>query len=251
MSSDQLRASPMPGARGPGSAYRPVWTAPPGESHGSRTEILAGVRCAVQDALATTRRVRVLHSGDCPSGATSSSADRLSTLIGADAARYALIRQTRNPATPVDLARWIPLTDDNPVFLVRHAHARLAAVARYAAALGHRPAPTPAVAGNVPDELPSTSGDGTAATRLRATIEEYPAVLANAAGRNQPHRVPRYLERLAGVVRRYELSVRILPVASAGVSPAVVRERLTLAEAARRVLADGLGVLGVSAPERM
>lgn len=252
MSSDQLRATPLPGALTCAPRTRgPLWTPPPGASHGSRPEILAAVRWTVESVLVGTRRVRVRHSEDCPSAATSASSAQLAQLIGGDAARYALVRHTRRPAAPLQLGRWIPRTDDNPVYLVRHAHARLAAVARYAAALGHRAPPNPGVAGDVPDELPSSTGDGSAAMRLRTTIEEYPVVLANAAGRNQPHRMTRYLERLAGVVRTYELTVRILPAATAGVAPAVVRERLTLAAAARMVLADGLGVLGVSAPERL
>lgn len=245
MSSDQLRATPLPGAR----TRRPLWTPPPGAAHGSRPEIMAAVRWTVESVLAGTHWVRVRHSADCASAATSASAAQLAALIGDDAARYALIRQARHPAAPLEIGRWVPRTDDNPAFLVRHAHARLAVVARYATALGYRAVATPDVAGSVPDELPSTSGDGTAGTRLRTTIEEYPAVLANAAGRNQPHRLTRYLERLAGVVRGYELTVRILP--AAGVAPALVRERLTLVAAARVVLADGLGVLGVNAPERM
>jgi arginyl-tRNA synthetase len=77
-------------------------------------------------------------------------------------------------------------------------------------------------------------------------------VLRSAAELREPHRVARYLEELAGVFHRYydTKECRVLPQGDDEVTP-VAGARLRLYEAARQVLAGGLGLLGVSAPERM
>jgi arginyl-tRNA synthetase len=84
---------------------------------------------------------------------------------------------------------------------------------------------------------------------LRA-IGEFPAIVATAAQLREPHRVARYLEQTAGTYHRFYDACRVLPQ---GDEPAtdLTNARLWLVEAARTVLANGLGLLGVAAPDRM
>lgn len=179
-------------------------------------------------------------------------------MIGDDAARYALIRQARNPAAPLEVGRWVRQTEDNPVFLVRFAHARLSAVGRYAVALGYRTATVPD-RGPRPPVVPAVAGSTAASSlqekamnALQAAVQEYPVVLADVGGRSQPHRLTRYLERLAVASRDYLTAVRVLPINDlADGAGGAAADRLRLVGQARWVLADGLRVLGVTAPERL
>ena len=86
--------------------------------------------------------------------------------------------------------------------------------------------------------------------KLIRTIGEYPRILAKAAELREPHRVARYLEELAGAYHRFYDSCRILPQGDEEPGP-LHTARLALCAATRQVLANGLGLLGVSAPERM
>ena len=85
---------------------------------------------------------------------------------------------------------------------------------------------------------------------LLGVLGEFPRIVAGAAELREPHRVARYLEQLAGTYHRFYDACRVLPM---GDEPAtdLTRARLWLVEATRVVLANGLGLLGVSAPERM
>ncbi|MFI7678304.1 arginine--tRNA ligase [Actinophytocola sp. NPDC049390] len=167
--------------------------------------------------------------------------------VGVDAARYALIRSSANASIDIDLDLWSRKTSDNPVFYVQYAHARLSSIARNAADLGIA----------VPDsgvEL-DTEVDLGLLTHQREgelvrTIGQYPEVLRTAAELREPHRVARYLEELAGAYHKFNESCRILPKGDEDVTP-LTTARLALAGATRRLLANGLGLLGVEAPERM
>lgn len=85
---------------------------------------------------------------------------------------------------------------------------------------------------------------------LLAALGEFPRVVAQAAELREPHRVARYLEELAGLYHRWYEKTRVTPRAGEDVTDGH-RARLWLNEAMRVVLANGLGLLGVSAPERM
>ena len=85
---------------------------------------------------------------------------------------------------------------------------------------------------------------------LRA-LGEFPRVVATAAELREPHRVARYLEELAGTYHRFYDACRVLPARRRGGRPTLTTARLWLCEATRVVLANGLRLLGVSAPERM
>ncbi|MGN6472867.1 MAG: DALR anticodon-binding domain-containing protein, partial [Mycobacteriales bacterium] len=85
---------------------------------------------------------------------------------------------------------------------------------------------------------------------LLAALGEFPRIVAKAAEQREPHHIARYLEELAGTYHRFYDACRVLPM---GDEPAtdLTRARLWLVEATRIVLASGLGLLGVTAPERM
>ncbi|HYB37151.1 MAG TPA: arginine--tRNA ligase [Mycobacterium sp.] len=159
--------------------------------------------------------------------------------IGVDAARYSLIRSSVDTPIDIDLALWSSASNENPVYYVQYAHARLSALARNAAELGV-----------VPDtahlEVLTHDKEGT----LTRTIGDFPQVLKTAASLREPHRVCRYLEDLAGDYHRFYDSCRVLPQGDEEPNQ-LHSARLALCQATRQVIANGLAILGVSAPERM
>ncbi len=165
--------------------------------------------------------------------------DDLVEAIGVDAARYSLIRSSVDTAIDIDLALWSSASNENPVYYVQYAHARLSALARNAAELGL-----------IPDtghlELLSHDKEGA----LLRTIGEFPRVLKTAASQREPHRLCRYLEDLAGDYHRFYDSCRVLPMGDEQPTD-LHTARLALCQATRQVIANGLAILGVSAPERM
>jgi arginyl-tRNA synthetase len=165
--------------------------------------------------------------------------DDLVEAIGVDAARYALIRSSVDSPIDIDLALWSSASAENPVYYVQYAHARLCALARTAAELGLTPDLSHL------EEL-GHEKEGT----LMRSLGEFPRVLQSAAALREPHRVSRYLEDLAGDYHRFYDSCRVLPQGDEPASD-LHRARLALCAATRQVIANGLGILGVSAPERM
>jgi arginyl-tRNA synthetase len=169
----------------------------------------------------------------------------LVSAIGADAARYALARYSIDSPVDIDLDRWARQSNDNPVYYVQYAHARICSLLAAADQAGHGrgAAYDPALLGTDRE------------TELLRDLGDFPAVVASAAELRQPHRVARYLEHLAGGYHRFYDACRVLPRAgpSAADNPApdLSQARLWLAEATRIVLANGLRLLGVTAPERM
>ncbi|MGP4054469.1 arginine--tRNA ligase [Mycobacterium sp. 4D054] len=165
--------------------------------------------------------------------------DDLVDAIGVDAARYALIRSSVDTPIDIDLELWSSASNENPVYYVQYAHARLSALARNAAELG-------VVADTAHLDLLTHDKEGT----LIRNIGEFPRVLRTAANLREPHRVSRYLEDLAGDYHRFYDSCRVLPQGDE--APGELHAaRLALCAATRQVIANGLAILGVSAPERM
>ncbi|MGV0646711.1 arginine--tRNA ligase [Mycolicibacterium sp. XJ2546] len=165
--------------------------------------------------------------------------DDLVEAIGVDAARYSLIRSSVDSPIDIDLALWSSASNENPVYYVQYAHARLSALARNAAELG-----VSADASSL--QLLTHEKEGT----LIRNIGEFPRVLKTAAALREPHRVSRYLEDLAGDYHRFYDSCRVLPQGDEAPNE-LHGARLALCEATRQVVANGLGILGVTAPERM
>jgi arginyl-tRNA synthetase len=170
--------------------------------------------------------------------------DEALALIGVDAARYALVRWSMDSPIDIDVDVWASRSNDNPVFYVQYAHARLASLARNAADLGLAvPAPDRIDFGLLAHERESD---------LLRSLGEFPRVVAAAAELRAPHRVARYLEELAGTYHRFYDACRVLPSEHPdSPGPELAAARLALCEAARQVLANGLGLLGVAAPDRM
>jgi arginyl-tRNA synthetase len=167
--------------------------------------------------------------------------DDLVEAIGVDAARYSLVRSSVNSSIDIDLDLWAKQDSVNPVYYVQYAHARAASIARNAAEFEYD-AVTPDFA------LLDSEFEGA----LIRTIGEFPRVVASAATLREPHRIARYLEELAGAYHPFQTNkaLRVLPLGDEPVSP-VNAARLVLVNATRQVLANGLALLGVTAPERM
>lgn len=165
--------------------------------------------------------------------------DDLVEAIGVDAARYSLIRSSVDSPIDIDLELWSSASSENPVYYVQYAHARLSALARNAADLG-----VSADTSNL--QLLTHDKEGT----LIRNIGEFPRVLETAASLREPHRVSRYLEDLAGDYHRFYDSCRVLPQGDEAPNE-LHGARLALCQATRQVIANGLGILGVTAPERM
>ncbi len=161
--------------------------------------------------------------------------------IGVDASRYALSRYTSDTTIDIDLDLWARQTSDNPVFYVQYAHARLASIVRNAADLGVHPAE-----GDFDPSLLSHEKEG----ELLRALADFPRVVASAATLREPHRVARYLEDTASAFHKFYDACRVLPMGDEEAGP-LHAARLLLVQATMTVLGTGLGLLGVSAPERM
>ena len=161
--------------------------------------------------------------------------------VGVDAARYSLIRYPADSPLNLDIDLLTQRSNDNPVYYVQYAHARISSVLRNAEELGIDWRAAGYDAALLDHER---EGD------LLRAIADYPKVVAAAAELREPHRVPRYLESLATSYHRFYDACRVLPRGDEEVQPQHLA-RLWLCAAARQVLANGLDLCGVSAPDRM
>lgn len=161
--------------------------------------------------------------------------------VGVDAARYSLIRYPVDSPLTLDLDLLVQRTNDNPVFYVQYAHARVSSVLRNAADLG--------IDWRAVDYDPALLAHEREGELLRA-LAEFPAVVASAAELREPHRVPRYLESLATAYHRFYDACRVLPRGDEEVDDIHIA-RLWLCAATRQVLANGLALCAVTAPDRM
>jgi len=167
--------------------------------------------------------------------------DELIEWIGKDAVRYSLARYPSDSPLSLDGEELRKQTNDNPVFYVQYAHARTANVSRLAGEDGvHREGGFDA----------SLLADPTESALL-AVLGDFPRVVAQAAHLLEPHRVARYLEELAARYHKWYDTCRVRPVSVDEEVTDLHRTRLWLNDATRQVLANGLDLLGVSAPERM
>ena len=166
--------------------------------------------------------------------------DDLVDAVGVDAARYSLARSSADQSIDLDLDLLARATNENPVYYVQYAHARTVNVGRNAAELGVRRE----------DGFDPSLLDHVSESTLLAKLGELGRVTAQAAELREPHRVARYLEELAGSYHKWYDQRRVSPFGDEDVTD-VHRTRLWLNDATRTVLANGLGLLGVGAPERM
>ncbi|WP_326699821.1 DALR anticodon-binding domain-containing protein [Streptomyces sp. NBC_01754] len=211
-----LRARGVPARTGCEEAPDPDWAR-------------LGVAADAEDLpAAASREIRPV-----PAGAT---AGELLARLGPDATRWGLLRPAGHDHAPLgdDL---LVQAESNPLFRVRYAHARVRGLVRGADRLGF----TPSYEQDVP---------GSAAGALCAVLADHPRVLDDAARRQAPDRLARHLETVAGAF--FDLHDTAFPLPGGDEKPSAAhRSRLALAEAAGTVLAGGLDLLGISAPEHL
>lgn len=174
--------------------------------------------------------------------------------VGVDAARYSLARTSYTQPLVIDLDLLVRHTNDNPVYYVQYASARGANVDRNAAAAGITREGADLSLLDMPDD-----------DAVLALLAQYPEVVRKAGNLREPHRIAHYLETLAGAYHTWYAKERVVPlgaddarrqedaVARAARDPAPARSaaRLRLNDAVRQVISNGLGLLGVTAPDRM
>ena len=161
--------------------------------------------------------------------------------VGVDAARYTLIRYPVDTPMVMDIDVLKRNTNENPVYYVQYAHARIAAVLRNASEL------------NISVDLKDFDSSQLIHDRenqLLGALAEFPRVVQTAAELRQPHRIARYLEELAGTYHGFYADCRVLPMGEENSSP-LHTARLLLCASTKQVIKNGLDLLGVSAPERM
>jgi len=161
--------------------------------------------------------------------------------VGVDAARYTLIRFPVETPMVVDVDLLKKHTNENPVYYVQYAHARISALLRNASELGVKfgvQALDPALLSHERER------------ELIGALAQFPTVVSSAAETRAPHRIARYVEELAGTYHGFYSDCRVLPMSSEAPS-ALHSARVTLCDATRQVIANALGLLGVTTPERM
>ncbi|NJB69374.1 arginyl-tRNA synthetase [Desulfobaculum xiamenense] len=158
---------------------------------------------------------------------------------GADAARFMFLSRKSDSHLDFDLELVKQKTMDNPVYYVQYAHARICSVMAKAAERGIAlPEPSAELVA-----LLSTDED----IRLLKLLAQYPGAVESAARNLSPHFISYYLQELAGALHRYYHANQILGAET----PELVNARMCLLAAVAQVVRNGLGLLGVTAPERM
>ena len=161
--------------------------------------------------------------------------------VGVDAARYTLIRYPVDTPMVMDVDVLRSRTNENPVYYVQYAHARICAVLRNASDLGITYGA---------DQIHAELLENDRERELIGALAEFPRVVAGAAELREPHRIARYVEELAGIYHRFYADCRVLPMGDEAATD-LHRARATLCSATARVIANSLALLGVSAPEKM
>ena len=161
--------------------------------------------------------------------------------VGVDAARYSLIRYPVDTPLTLEIDLLTSHTNDNPVFYVQYAHARISSVLKTAKEknLNWRD-------NKFKPEVLTNSQE----TDLLTALSDFPRIVTTAAQLRQPHRVARYLEELATFYHSFYAACRVLPQVDETPTDENFA-RLMLCDATRQVLANGLDLLGVSSPQRM
>lgn len=167
--------------------------------------------------------------------------EELVAKVGVDAARYTLIRYPVDTPMVLDIDLLKRRTNDNPVYYVQYAHARIAALLRNAKELG-----VEFGVEHFNPELLTHERE----RELLGGLAQYPEIVRSAAELRQPHRIARFIEELATLYHGFYSDCRVLPMGQEK-AEAIHSTRATLCEATRQTISNGLSLLGVSAPERM
>ncbi|MFY7898146.1 MAG: arginine--tRNA ligase [Candidatus Planktophila sp.] len=220
------------------------------DHHGYIHRLKATAACAGDDPLYNVeimigQLVKIMEGGEeiklSKRAGTIITLEELVEKVGVDAARYTLVRYPVATPMVMDIDVLRRNTNENPVYYVQYAHARIAGVLRNTAELG--------ISSGLENFDPSQLAHDRE-NELLGALAEYPRVVASAAEFREPHRVARYLEELAGVYHGFYADCRVLPLGDEQAS-AIHSARAALCAATMQVLANGLELLGVSAPERM
>jgi arginyl-tRNA synthetase len=162
--------------------------------------------------------------------------DELVDEVGKDAARYTFLTRSFESPLEFDIELAKEQAPENPVYYVQYAHARICSILRKASSEGSEVGPDPSLDGLT---HPSEAA-------LMRKLAEYEEVIPDAARLRAPQRVTRYLGELASAFSGFYRDSKVITD-----DAELTKARLTLCLAVRSVIADGLGLLGVSAPERM
>ncbi|MEE2521453.1 arginine--tRNA ligase [Pseudarthrobacter sp. J47] len=195
-------------------------------------EVLIGQLVSVNGAKLSKRAGNIIELKD------------LISWLGKDAVRYSLARFPADSPLTLDPELLKKHSNENPVFYVQYAHARSRGTARNAVAAGVERS----VDGK--DAFDASLLDHATENELLSYLGSYPSIVAKAAELREPHRIARHLELIAGAYHRWYDACRVAPMGEEPVTD-LNRTRLWLNDATSQVLANGLDLLGVSAPERM
>ena len=220
------------------------------DHHGYVGRIKALAACAGDDQdkdveILIGQMVKIIENGEelklSKRAGTIITLEELVEKVGKDAARYTLIRYPTDTSMVMDVDLLRKNTNDNPVYYVQYAHARICAVLRNAKELG--------ISYGVDIFKPELLVHERE-RELIGLLTEFPRVVASAAEMREPHRVARYIEDLAGQYHRFYNDCRVLPLGDE--KPTELNSsRATLCLATAQVISNGLDLLGVSAPEKM
>ncbi|MGW9414122.1 arginine--tRNA ligase [Arthrobacter cupressi] len=203
-----------------------------GDDPETNIEVLIGQLVSVNGAKLSKRAGNIIELKD------------LISWLGTDAVRYSLARFPADSPLTLDPELLKKNSNENPVFYVQYAHARSRGTARNAAEAGVERQV------NGEDAFDASLLDHATENELLSYLGSYPSIVAKAAEFREPHRVARHLEVIAGAYHRWYDACRVSPQGEEPVRD-VNRTRLWLNDATSQVLANGLELLGVSAPERM
>ena len=220
------------------------------DHHGYVNRLKATAACAGDDPeynihVLIGQLVKIMEGGEevklSKRAGTIITLEELVEKVGVDAARYTLIRYPVDTPMVMDIDILRRNTNENPVYYVQYAHARIAAVLRNAQEL------------NIPSGVDNFNPAQLSHDReneLLGALAEFPRVVNGAADLREPHRIARYLEELAGLYHGFYADCRVLPMGDEEISE-LHSARINLCAATKQVLKNGLDLLGVSAPERM
>lgn len=220
------------------------------DHHGYVGRIKAIAACAGDDKdkdveILIGQMVKIIEGGEeiklSKRAGTIITLEELVEKVGKDAARYTLIRFPTDTPMVMDVDLLRKNTNENPVYYVQYAHARICAVLRNAKDYG------------INYGIKSFNPELLVHERERELIgllAEFPRVVSAAAQAREPHRVARYIEDLASQYHRFYNDCRVLPLGDE--KPTELNSaRATLCLATAQVISNGLDLLGVSAPEKM
>ena len=220
------------------------------DHHGYVGRLKAIAACAGDDPeynieILIGQLVKILENGEelklSKRAGTIITLEELVEKVGVDAARYTLIRYPVDTPMVMDVDLLRSRTNENPVYYVQYAHARICGVLRNASELN--------IAYGA-DQIHADLLQHDRERELIGALAEFPKIVATAAELREPHRIARYVEELAGVYHRFYADCRVLPMGDEPVSE-LHSARASLSQASAQVFANALNLLGVTAPEKM